>query len=193
MNQSIVSFVSRFEKQNLRLEVNPESLTAMAIKIKSKARFPKPEFNFRYRSIEQMENHLQLFIAAKENNQKRKQELQEKKKEALKTFEHPYKAGQILYSSWGYEQTNLNYYQILAIKGRSVVIRPIAKKEVASTSWASGMYEPVENVFMGAPIVKRIVASVGYNGSISFHINMGESVGWLHQYNGTPNYCSWYA
>jgi len=193
MNQSLVSFIQRYENQNLLLEVNPEQLTAKAMKIKSKARFPKPEFNFRYRSLEQMQNHLELFIAAKENNQRRKEELKEKKKEALKEFNHPFKMGQILYESWGYEQTNLKYYQIMAVKGRSAVLRPIAKKEVASTSWASGMYEPMENEFIGSPIVKRISVSVGYNGAISYNINMGESIGWLHQYNGSANYCSWYA
>jgi hypothetical protein len=193
MKHEFENFSKRFENQNLRLEINFESLTAMAIKIKSKARFPKPEFNYRYRHLDQMKNHLELFIAAKENNQKRKQELLEKKKEALKVFAHPYKAGKILYESWGYEQTNLRYWQVIAVKGKSVVIRPIAKKEIASTSWASGMYEPMENEFMGAPIVKRIVTSVGYNGSVSYHISMGSSIGWLHEYKGEANYCSWYA
>lgn len=183
----------RFEKQNLLLEMNESTLIASAVRIKSKQRIKTPVFNYRFRSVERMIQYCTEYVESLEKRQKEKEEKLELKRKAISEFNHGFEIGKIFYESWGYEQTNLAYYQIVGFKGKSVILQRIAKKEISQTSWASGMYEPEKNAFIGKPFAKRIMPSVSYNGQISYHISMGESVGWLMEYKNSPNYCSWYA
>lgn len=45
------------------------------------------------------------------------------------------KVGDVFHYSWGYEQTNVNYFQVVALKGtKQVVIREIAYK-ITETTW----------------------------------------------------------
>ncbi len=190
--------IERFEKQNLSLEISEMPHTkchlAKAEKIVSKARFKKPEFYYRFRNYENMVEFLESYVLNLEKNQERKENAKNMKKKATAEFNHEFYEGQILYESWGYEQTNVKYYQIIGFKGKSVILQKIHKKIVQETSWASAMVEPCRNEFAGEPFVKRIVPSVSYNGSISYHISMGESVGRLYVHKeGQQNYCSWYA
>lgn len=195
MNQ----LIERFEKQNLSLEIHGivegrNFYRAKAEKIVSKARFPKPEFHYRFKNEENMIAFCETYIQNIEKRQAQKELMKQKKKEALSEFNHGFYVGQILYSSWGYDQTNLSYYQIIGFKRKSVILNKIAKKEVSQTSWASGMYEPAKDAFLGQPFIKRIVPSVGYSGQISYHISMGDVVGRLFEVKeGQQNYCSWYA
>jgi len=52
----------------------------------------------------------------------------EEKKEA--TGKHTFKVGDILYQSWGYDQTNIDFFQVVSILPKSVVIRGIGQKVV---------------------------------------------------------------
>jgi len=191
--------IERFEKQNLSLEISQSlegsrSHIARAEKIVSKARFKKPEFYYRFRSYENMIEYLESFVLNLEKIQERRENAKNMKKKATSEFSHQFVVGQILYESWGYEQTNIKYYQIIGFKGRSAILQKIQKKIVQETSWASAMVEPCKNCFIGEPFIKRIVPSVNYNGSISYHISMGGCIGRLFEHKeGQQNYCSWYA
>lgn len=191
--------IERFEKQNLSLvisEMNEGSRhhIARAEKIISKARYKKPEFYYRFKNYENMIEYLEGFIMNLEKIQERKENEKKMKKSASAEFNHGFVEGQILYESWGYEQTNIKYYQIIGFKGKSAILQRIQKKIAQETSWASAMVEPCRNSFIGEPFIKRIVPSVGYSGSISYHITMGGCIGslFIHK-EGSQNYCSWYA
>ena len=47
--------------------------------------------------------------------------------------------GTILYSSWGYDQTNIDFYKIVKASGKSVWIVPM-KKNVNSAGWNDAEY-----------------------------------------------------
>jgi len=66
-----------------------------------------------------------------------------------------YEVGDILYSSWGYDQTNVDFYQIVATTGKSVKIREIGQKVVRSTVGADYVVA-VPNDFQSSPMTKRI-------------------------------------
>ena len=42
-------------------------------------------------------------------------------------FVNPYKLGDIFRSSWGYDQTNVDYYEVTEVNGKHVVIEAIGK------------------------------------------------------------------
>ncbi len=58
-----------------------------------------------------------------------------------KQFVNPYKVGDLFKSSWGYEQTNVDYYEVTAVKGKFVVIEAIGKKYI-ETGFMSGPCTP---------------------------------------------------
>ena len=46
-------------------------------------------------------------------------------------IKHPLQIGSILYTSWGYEQTNIDFYQVIELIGTStVVLREIAQEKI---------------------------------------------------------------
>ncbi|MDE2344392.1 MAG: hypothetical protein KGL63_13575 [Betaproteobacteria bacterium] len=62
--------------------------------------------------------------------------------------------GDILVSSWGYDQTNIDYYQVTAIHGKnSVTIRPIAAAS-KDTGYMTGESVPQSGAFIGEPMRK---------------------------------------
>lgn len=66
---------------------------------------------------------------------------------------HPLKVGDLLKSVWGYDQTNVDYYQVVALNGATMVtIRPIAARQTTSPSNSMvGTCTPVKGDFTGSP------------------------------------------
>ena len=59
------------------------------------------------------------------------------------------KIGDIFSFSWGYEQTNVNYFQVVALKGtKQVIIREISYKTVETIGFDSYKVRPCKNIFL---------------------------------------------
>ena len=72
--------------------------------------------------------------------------------------------GDILVSSWGYEQTNIDYYQVIETPTeKTVVIRSIAKT-FNETGWLCGKSTPCPGQFIGEPSRHRAM-----NGAIKIN------------------------
>lgn len=66
-------------------------------------------------------------------------------------------AGTILYSSWGYEQTNIDFFKVLSRKGKTVTMRKIGSKvESYNDHHMSGRKVADETVTEGEVMTKRI-------------------------------------
>ncbi len=57
------------------------------------------------------------------------------------------KVGDIFYTSWGYEQTNVKFWQVVKRTAKSVRLRPIKKQIVAVESSMSRYEAPLPNDF----------------------------------------------
>ncbi|EPB7308246.1 hypothetical protein C3H43_08540 [Campylobacter jejuni] len=57
-----------------------------------------------------------------------------------------YKVGDILYSNWGYEQTNVEFYQVVATTEKTIYLADI-KENVKITGWEQGLKSPCKNAF----------------------------------------------
>jgi hypothetical protein len=66
--------------------------------------------------------------------------------------------GTILVSSWGYDQTNIDFYQVVGFtpSGKSVRLRAIESAHVEDTGFMSERVRPVPNAFTSKPMTKRI-------------------------------------
>ena len=48
-----------------------------------------------------------------------------------KTYKHGVKVGDLFYTSWGYEQTNVDFFQVIALKGESsAIVREVVPKRI---------------------------------------------------------------
>ena len=78
-----------------------------------------------------------------------------KRAEERKNFKHTLKVGDILNTSWGYEQTNVEFYQVVGLKGKSVLLREVGKSKEYTQSM-SGQTKPIQGLFIGDEF-KRLV------------------------------------
>jgi hypothetical protein len=134
-------------------------------------------------SVGQAENSAQQFFARLEGLAKGRAG----RAAARAAFRHTLKTGDILHSAWGREQTNCDYYQVVALIGeRMVEIRPIVAISVegSDTGGMSDMRRPGRDQFTGPPLRKR----VGERNIIRM-----ESYAHALPWDGRSNYCSWYA
>ncbi|EIA61127.1 hypothetical protein cco14_10029 [Campylobacter coli 80352] len=61
-----------------------------------------------------------------------------------KENEDGYKVGDFLYSSWGYEQTNIDFYQVIATTEKTIFLAEV-KTDVKVTGWERGLKSPCKN------------------------------------------------
>ena len=97
----------------------------------------KPFFHYRFKNIEQRIDFINRQI------------------ETLKSYESERKAsrksppasdyfmiGDVLYTSWGYDQTNVDWYQVTKVKGKSIWLRKIAENSSDAGNCSSGYTQP---------------------------------------------------
>lgn len=115
----------------------------------------KPDFHLRFRSIEHADSYHESWHKGLVSRATVKAE-RKAEKAAKSAQPHPLALGDVLVSSWGYEQTNYDYYQVTRLVGKqSVEIRELAR-QAAESGFMQGDCVPVKGVFKGEPMVKRV-------------------------------------
>ena len=104
-------------------------------------------------------------------------ELEEVKKK--KEFQHTLTVGDILVSSWGYNQTNVDFYQVVKASAKQVTIREIEKK-ITSVDGPSTYVVADKDEFIGAPMNKKVSE---YRGKMYVNINSYSSAS---EWDGKP-------
>lgn len=99
--------------------------------------------------------------------------------------------GDILYSSWGYDQTNIDFYKIVRATDKSVWIQKIGSRSVEGSQGFMSC-----NVVPDPDVVLEDKATVHrirfWRGELSLHLTSYSSA---YPYEGTERgvYSSWYA
>lgn len=117
-----------------------------------------PVKNHRFRTKDRAEQFVTEFKKGQEADAARKEERKQTKKQARDNFANPYKVGDLFYTSWGYDQTNVDWFECVEVGARSVVLREIAQSQ-EYTTWASGSCSPKEGKYIGEPF--RVNIQVG--------------------------------
>jgi hypothetical protein len=142
----------------------------------------KPAWNYTFKD----DAHRERFIA--ERIASRREHFARKGKAAAerKAHVHSFVVGDVLYSSWGYDQTNVDFYQVIEVpSGKSVVIRQIGKASAPDDPSHGGIFNSSNHVtpdvghFIGAPMLKRVTPY----GSV--HLTSYSSAG---KWSGRPVY-----
>jgi len=103
-----------------------------------------------------------------------------------------FKVGDILDYSWGYDQTNAEFYQVLEVKAKSIIIREIASRPVPNSQGFMCQHViPVRDAFLKSerPMVKMVKSYPDSSNKAYVSMEYGSASLW----DGTPNYSSWYA
>jgi hypothetical protein len=150
----------------------------------------KPDFNYRFTSNgrmsgeEQARAHVQKYFDGQRETARMKAE----RRQAQKEFRTSLQVGDVLYTSWGYDQTNIEWFQVLEVKpsGKTVVIREICGESIEDVGWMCGYTMPLKNRFMkgSKPMTKRV--------RIGDAITV-DSVRDAYKWDGTRKYWSSYA
>ena len=102
-----------------------------------------------------------------------------------------YEVGAILYDSWGFEQTNIDFYCIVKVSGEFVTVLPMTKICGEMTFGLTRENTPGEIDFSAKPIRKKLKS---FNGEISgFSLRNYTGGGWCNLWNGKPKTSSHYA
>lgn len=87
----------------------------------------KPQWHYRFRNMEELDNYTDKFLSNRAANEKSDAERREKRK---LTKDHDIKVGDIFYTSWGYDQTNIDYYEVVAVRGSRIDLKELHQKYV---------------------------------------------------------------
>lgn len=116
----------------------------------------KPHSWYRFDSEESRDTHIKRHVRDF-NSQK------ELRKDNLSSNEN-IQIGDVFVASWGYEQTNIDFYEVTGKTGKSTLILREIAQERNSDSYLSGTCKPILGEFTGEPFKKRLNKS----GYISF-------------------------
>lgn len=139
----------------------------------------KPFANYYFTSIDRREVYVE--------EQKRSHDAREKRmadrRAARVAFKHTLQVDDILYSSWGYEQTNVDFYQVIARTEKTVTIREISSEGVSADGNMGGSVIAKKGAFIGEP--KRHLVGQGNTLSLTSY-----SCAW--PWDGQPKHFSSY-
>jgi len=139
----------------------------------------KPVANFYFHTSETREEYI---AKAKAEVDKRAAVILKRKAAIAEITNEDVPIGTIYVSSWGYEQTNIDFFQVVGHKGRTqIVLSPIHGVRTV-TGMDQGRKVPTKDSFKGKEIVKKL----GREKAI--HLN---DYSYCCIWDGTPQYCSW--
>lgn len=120
----------------------------------------KPAFNNYFINEDRRQQYIDDFFNRIVEHEQDKKSRREQKK----NFQHSLKVGDILHYSWGYDQTNCEYWQVTEVKGKMVTLKEIAQKrdeENQSGGIDSAHYFPVKDKFLtqeyNLPVTKLVL------------------------------------
>ncbi len=83
----------------------------------------KPIANYRYKNEDQRAKHVTELFESRRASMKR---ISENRAEA-KAFQHSVKAGDIFRTCWGYDQTNVEFFEVTEVRGKFAILREVAQ------------------------------------------------------------------
>lgn len=102
-----------------------------------------------------------------------------------------YTEGKIVEHSWGYDQTNIDYFIITKRAGQFVTLQAIGKKNVTETGFMAGRCEPDPEKILDKKQIRRKVHRNRRTGEeIGISVN---GCGWANLWEGKPSQWNNYA
>lgn len=143
------NFATKLDK-SYRFEYDTDTLIARLYQPTPKGKYAKEKCvsAYKFQSKESMIKYYSESFNNYVDNLKRKQEYKAKRKAEL--YNNDVKVGDVFCYSWGWEQTNVDFYQVVEKPSKCfAIVRPIYATSVEETSWASDYVKPSKDSFIG--------------------------------------------
>lgn len=149
----------------------------------------KPALYQAYRTEEDMNQSLDSWYQYK---LKTAQEIAERKskEKAMRSKPLGINVGDIFYHSWGYEQTNIDFYEVIRIVGKRVVFRKLLQ-ETTETGFMCGPTVPLPGTD-GGKIMTKSPRWCWSNYTNDAYLDVSMEYGFMGPWDGKPKECSWY-
>ena len=149
----------------------------------------KNSFYYSFTSEEKMYAHIEGFIQDCElvlGIKKAKKEERKERNSKVKC-----EVGQLFRYSWGYDQTNVDFYQVIEVKGKKVFLKEVGYTTVeGSQGFMFDRVKPTKDDFVGRGTILVKILKSDYNGNPTFSMDCG-SLTLTSEDQDT--YRSWYA
>jgi len=186
-----------FEAENIGglLVLKGENMKGPTLKV-WRPKATKPYIHYYYRSVEQRDAAIQRAV---EDFNSHLKTVEERKVSRRGTDEDLEKVnvGDIFHDSWGYEQTNIDFYCIIKRSGDWVTIMPMGKKETTAQGYSmTNDVVPTIINWSAKPIRKKIYKSREtwrHGQELGFRFGNYSGAGWCSLWDGKPARESHYA
>jgi len=122
---------------------------------KKESHMPKLIWGYKFKSIELMNEYIAKFNLAQCIKEQQKEQEQIKRAQLKKELINPFKLGDILYYSWGYDQTNIDFWQVVKITPKTIDVRRLSQEVTEYTGFMSENVIPLKDSFIGNRIVTK--------------------------------------
>lgn len=185
-----------FKNYKITLDEQPGKFIARCVRETPRAKFGvKTIFAYYFKTDAERDNYI---VKWQQDILKREEEKQQES--AIKrTFDNPFKVGDLLYNSYGYDQTNIDFYQVVGIGSRSVKIQRIKGEKVeGSDGFMCCDVKPIPNSFFGNVETKILQSYVCKTNTAKMNqvvVYIPCKLGSISIYDGGDKgvYRSWYA
>lgn len=110
----------------------------------------KPDWHYRFQDEARLKAKIEETLRGFMQSEERKAEWK-----AKRNAPHDVQVGDVFCCSWGYDQTNIDYYEVTRVMGAMVEIREIGCESV-ETEFMQGKSVPMRGSYIGEPIRKRV-------------------------------------
>jgi hypothetical protein len=115
----------------------------------------KPSFYYAFSTRPRAELYANEFVRQEQGRQSRRaaQVAERSSKRAKLKAEDHWNVGDTVYTSWGYDQTNIEFFQIVELKARSVVVRQVLENNSDHGQPGGGRTAPRRYEYTGPEIL----------------------------------------
>jgi hypothetical protein len=110
----------------------------------------KSDWHYRFKDMASLDKQIAESLSGYMEWQERKE-----KRKAERSKPHNVKIGDVFRCSWGYDQTNIDYYEVTKVIGAMVEVCEIAQMS-EETGFMSGDCVPKTGHFIGKPMRKKV-------------------------------------
>jgi len=147
----------------------------------------KAKWHYSFRNAANFNTYATEWLMGLQKAHALKEEEKAQRKAARSQLASSVKVGDIFVSSWGYEQTNVDFYQVIKKSGSSITVREIDSRmaDRSSGNGMAGYCLPIKDSFLEkAEPMKKILSGSGFKVS---------SYSSAYLWDGKEKYVSWYA
>lgn len=141
----------------------------------------KSAWHYSFRTPEQRDAHIKQWFEGLSAHEQRKADYRREL-----TTPHTLKPGDVVCNSWGYDQTNIDFFEVVSATAHFVWLRQL-KQQTTEQGFMAGPTIPLLGQYRDEEITKHAASSGKYGNRVNFKHGSG------YKWDGKPEHCTWYA